>query len=203
MFGHGLRGLPHHHNFTTRSTSKSCSGMGPSIQVDREIQRPSIGQNHRHHHTDDGVTTVTVLPTLNHETQPDTNSKTVQAQHQNLEHRQTTVTGVGITYRAMLKASIPDCTMAPRSITPPQSTTLPPSASKAPIHGFTTNFFSNPKSLPTATPGQIPTAGNRILQSHHRSATTAVYMHRQHKTHYDNTRKHEKTANSNKSHHTR
>ena len=38
-------------------------------------------------------TTVTVLPTLNHETQPDTNSKTVQAQHQNLEHRQTIVTG--------------------------------------------------------------------------------------------------------------
>ena len=144
MFGHGLRGLPHHHNFTTRSTSKSCSGMGPSIQVDREIQRPSIGQNHRHHHTDDGVTTVTVLPTLNHETQPDTNSKTVQAQHQNLEHTQTTVTGVGITYRAMLKASIPDCTMAPRSITPPQSTTLPPSASKAPIHGFTTNFSAIP-----------------------------------------------------------
>ena len=34
--------------------------------------------------------------------------------------------------------------MAPRSITPPQRTTLPPSASKAPLHGFTTNFSAIP-----------------------------------------------------------
>ena len=138
------------------------------------------------------MTTVTVLSTFNHKTQPLTNSKTVQAQHQNLEHRQTTVTDVGITYRAMLKASFPDCTMAPRSITPPQSTTLPPSASKAPFHGSTANFSTIPNHCQQLHLSQIPTAGNRILQSPHRSATTAVYIHRQHKTHYDNTRKHEK-----------
>ena len=128
------------------------------------------------------MTTVTVLSTFNHKTQPLTNSKTVHAQHQNLEHRQTTVTDVGITYRAMLKASFPDCTMAPRSITPPQSTTLPPSASKAPFHGSTANFSTIPNHCQQLHLSQIPTAGNRILQSHHRPAIAAVHIHRQHKT---------------------
>ena len=145
--------------------------MGPSFQVDREVQRPSLGKNHRHHYTDDGVTTVT-------------NSQTIYAQHHNFEHRQTTATDTGTAHRTMFQASLPDCTLAPRSITPPQSTTLSPSTSKTPFHRLTTDFSAVTHHCQQLHLSQIPTAGNHILQSYYRPAVTAVHIHRQHQTHY-------------------
>ena len=185
IFGHGLRGLPHHHSFAARRTAKGRSGMGPSFQVDREIQRPSIGQNHCHHYTDGGVTTVTLLPTFHHKTQPLTNSQTIYAQHHNFEHRQTTATDTGTAHRTMFQASLPDCTLAPRSITPPQSTTLSPS--KHQKHHFADLqriFQQSHITCQQLHLSQIPTAGNHILQSYYRPAVTAVHIHRQHQTHY-------------------
>ena len=143
--------FPHHHSFAARRTAKGRSGMGPSFQVDREVQRPSIGQNHCHHYADDGVTTVTLLPTFHHKTQPLTNSQTIQAQHHNLEHRQTTSTDTGTT-----QSNVPSiCTRLYsgskeyHSSSEYNTITINIKNTISPTYN---GFFSSHTSLPTTTP---------------------------------------------------